>query len=132
MNLGVAVSAGAVKDKPLGRSEGTGEMAGLNVALLAEPGHSDLQEISMDRAVGVMAAQAVLPHRWVLPEKRTALLCVAFVAVFVDGVLGQQSRGSRAMRVVTVGAGHLPLPQGHMRGAQKLGPPLEVALEADL
>jgi hypothetical protein len=132
MDLGVAVSAGTVKDKARARSKRLGRMPGLNVALLAEPGHPGLKKAGMDRAMGVVTVQAVFPYRRVLPEKRAALLGVALVTVFVDRVLGKQCRSGGAMGVVAVRAGHLPLPQGHVGGAQKLGSPLQVALKADL
>lgn len=132
MHLRVAVGARSIKDKTRGGSERLGWMSRFDVALLAQPGHLDLQQVRVDRAMGLVTVQAVFQDRWMFPQKGAARLSMTLVAIFIDRVLDQQRRGDRAMGVVTVRAGHFPLPQGHVRGAQKLGPFLEVTREAEL
>ena len=54
------------------------------MALLAQPRARDLQHGIVDRAMGVMAVQAVLAHRRVFPQERSALLGVTLVTGVVD------------------------------------------------
>ena len=87
---------------------------------------------SLIGAVGVVAVQAVLTDRRVLPEERAALLGVAGVAVLVDRGLQQHLVVRRAVRVVAARALHLALAQRHVAGADELGLLLQVAARAQL
>src|SRR5215467_5856159 len=56
----------------------------IGVALLAQPRPRDLQQEVVDRTVRIMAIQAVLSDRGMLPQERAALFRMAFVAIVVD------------------------------------------------
>src|SRR5581483_354696 len=109
-----------------------GRMPGLHVALLAQARPRELEHLVVVAAVGVVAVQAALRHRGVLPEERPALLGMAGVAGLVDRVLLEERRGDRAVRVVARRAGHLPLAERHVGGLELGRPLLDVALPAGL
>ena len=100
------------------------------MALLAQQRRLDLQHLLVVRAVGVVAVQAVLAHRRVLPQERAALLGVAGVAVLVDRGLQQHLVVGRAVRVVAARALQLALAHRHVAGAEQLGLLLQVAARA--
>lgn len=50
---------------------------------------------------------AAIDYRLMLPEERTALVGVAGVASFVEGILLEQARANGAMRIVTIRAHYL-------------------------
>lgn len=78
----------------------------------------------------MVAVEAILPHRRVLPNKWPAFLRVAGVTDLVYGISAQQRIGRRSVRRVTVHAAHFALEQWHVRALAKLGPLLGVATEA--
>lgn len=102
------------------------------VALLAQPGRPRLQQLRVGRPMGLMAIQAVLHNRRMLPQERTPSLGMALVAVFVGGGLDELLGIGAAVRVVAVRASDLPLPKGHVRGAHQLRASHLVALKANL
>ena len=77
------------------------------MTLLTKERWALLEQCRVDRPVWVMTVTAILGHRLVIPEERTAFFHVAGVAGFNHGVAGHHLRPGRAVRVVTVGAGHL-------------------------
>src|SRR5215468_411160 len=101
----------------------------IGVALLAQPRPRDLQQEVVDRAVRIVAVQAVLAHRGMLPQERAALLCVTFVAIVVDGGLIQKSLAVGAMRIVAAGARHLAFANRHVRRAPNFRALVLVTLE---
>ena len=89
----------------------------IGVALLAQPRPRDLQQEVVDRAVRIVAVEAALAHRGMLPQERAALFRMAFVAIVVDGSLIQKSLAVGPMRIVAAGARHLALANRHVRRA---------------
>src|ERR1700694_4304315 len=72
----------------------------VRMALLAQAGTRDLQQEVVDRAVRIVAVQAVLANGRMLPQERPALLRVTLVAIVVDGGFLEQSLRVAAVRVV--------------------------------
>lgn len=132
MHPAMAVGTGTIEDEPRPGSLGGGRMAGLHVTLLTKPWLEDLEELFMVRAVGVVAVGAALHHRRVLPQEGAPFLRMAGIAVVIDGVALEELVGDRTVGVMTACAGHLSLPQRHVRGTHELCPALEVALPAGL
>lgn len=66
-----------------------------------------------------------------LPQKRTAPLCVAGVAIFINARLPELRRVRTAVRIVAIGADDLALSQRHMGGAHDLRLTLQMALTAN-
>ena len=132
MNLGVAIGATAVKGEPRCRQLRGRRMPGLVVALLAEPGHADFQQLRPGGAVRFVAAHAIFLHRRMFPQKRPAPLGVTLVTVFVDRAFGQHFRIGASVRIMAIGARDLPFPERHVRGALHLRAAQLMALEADL
>src|SRR5215469_9070304 len=77
------------------------------VASLAEPGRRESQHGRPGRAVGIVAVEAVLENRRMVPEEGTALVGVTGVAGVVDRVLAKQRLGHSAVGIVAGRAGHL-------------------------
>src|SRR5215831_13223024 len=100
------------------------------MTLGAYPWPRHFQHIFIGAAVRVVTAQAILPHRCMLEQERSALFGVALVAVVVDRVFPQHCFGGGAVRIVTVRAGDLSFPDRHVRRAENLSAPILVALEA--
>jgi hypothetical protein len=100
------------------------------MALEAQSRRRYLERILVDGTMRIVAAQAVLAHRCVLEQKRSALFGMAFVAIVVDGIFPQERLGSAAMRVVAIRADHFALTHRHVRWAVHLGAPVLMALEA--
>src|SRR6185503_1298845 len=73
----------------------------VQVAPLAEPRLLGDQHLVVVGAVRVVAVQAVLPHRRVLPEERPALLRVALIAELVGPVRANELRLAAVVHVVT-------------------------------
>lgn len=80
----------------------------------------------------LVAIEAIFHYRRVLPQKRTPPLGMALVAVLVGRAFDQLLRVGRAVGIVAIGAGDLPLAKRHVRGAHKLRAPHWVALKANL
>ena len=60
-------------------------MPGGSVTFLAQPGRADFQQLGADRAMRVMAIEAVLHDRSVLPKEGAATIRMALVARLIDG-----------------------------------------------
>ena len=90
-----------------------------------------LQHAGVIRTVRVMAVGAVFAGRGMLPQERTPFISVTGVASFIHGGGFQKFGPEGTMRVVTTGTVHLPFPDRHMRGFQKLSPFFQMAAQAD-
>src|SRR3990172_8914920 len=102
------------------------------MARLADVRGLELKERLIIRPVRVVAVRAVLPYGRVLPEERSPLLGVALVTGLVYRGCLQEARPGPAVRVVTAGTVHQPLPERHVRRPLQLRPSLLMALEAGL
>src|SRR4029079_5080936 len=110
------------------------------MAVLAEPGDSRLELCRVAGSVGRMAIRAIVRHRRVLPQIRTALFRVAGKAGVVDRVLDEQFRTRRAALMVTLRTCHLPRvgqPRGgewmsgdatHLRALRLVAPEADIGL----
>src|SRR5436309_5944657 len=74
-------------------------VARVEVAALAEIWLLGREKLLVVRAVGVVAVEAALPHRSVLPEKRPPLLGVAGQALLVDRLRRDHLRLRAVVRV---------------------------------
>src|SRR5215470_10313509 len=101
----------------------------IGVALLAQPRPRDLQQEVVDRTVRIMAVQAVLAHRGMLPQERAALFRMALVAIVVNGGLVQKSFAVGAMGIVAARARHLAFANRHVRRAPDFRALVLVTLE---
>src|SRR5215475_4498540 len=130
MVLRVAVLALAVECVDRLRISRIAWMLGeIGVTLLAEARPRDLQQEVIDRAVRIVAVQAIVAHRGMLPQERAALLRVTLVAIVVDGGLIQKSLAVGAMRIVAAGARHLAFANRHVRRAPNFRALVLVTLE---
>src|SRR5258708_39346418 len=98
------------------------------VAVVAQPRERCFQRELVDRAVRIVAAQAILAHRFVLEQKWSALLGVTLVASVVDRIFLQERLGRTAVRVMAVGAHNLGFPNRPGPSAEDLSAPVRVAL----
>ena len=101
-----------------------------HMALLAQEWDRCDQQRQLIRAVREMTIQAILAHRRVLEQERSALLRMALIAGFVDRVGLEQGIGQRAVRIVAVIAAHLSFRQRHVRAAVELQADVPVTLRA--
>jgi hypothetical protein len=115
VDLAVAIRAATVEEENGSGPPRDSRVLYLKMTLGADPGIGDFKEAIVHGAMRLMAIGAILHDRRVLPEERTAPLSVARVAVFVDARLFQLCGIGSSMRVVTIGARHLPFSEGHMR-----------------
>lgn len=67
-----------------GRAVDLAWMRRIRMAVLAQVGRPDLEEICTRRAVRIMTVGAVFAHWRMLPQERTALLGMASIAGLVD------------------------------------------------
>ena len=136
----VSRALGSEWDGPVARYKGAagqvctavktlGVIAG--VTLLAQHGRARLQQRRHTRSVRRVAVGAVLNDGGMLPQEWAALLGVAGVAGFSDGVLDHQPRSRGSVRVVAVRAGDLAFEDRMPGEAMKLGALVLVATEAD-
>ena len=89
MNLGMAIGATSVEGEPSGGQLRRRRMPCLVVALLAEPGHTDLQQLRPGGTVRFMAIHAIFLDRRMFPQERPAPFRMALVAGLVDRALDQ-------------------------------------------
>src|SRR5579875_1288305 len=118
---GMAKGARAAENK---NAAGTARLCGVkdsDMALLAQTRGTHFQHEANDRAMWIVAVQTVLSHWRMHPQKRPALVGVAYVTGFVDGRTYQLIGISAAMRIVAVSAGHQALEHWHVRGESHLG-----------
>ena len=83
-----------------------------HMALLAQGWAASGEQSVMHRAVRTVAEAAILCHRRVLPEERSALLLVTLEAIVVDRGLVQAGVSEAAMGIVAVAAGGFTLGNG--------------------
>src|SRR6056297_352721 len=86
-------------------------MSGLGVTALAEHRPAQAEHARVARAVGLVAIGAVLGHRGVLPDERTAGLRMALPAGVVHRLARHLQLRGGAVRAVTGAAVHLALVQ---------------------
>jgi hypothetical protein len=99
------------------------------MALLAKQRRPFGQQRRVDGAVRRMAQAAVLGHGRMLPQKGTALVGVTGVTGFIQRRASQQHGRTRPVGLVTVAAIELAEPHRMIRGLEKFGAFLQVALE---
>ena len=115
MDPGMAVRATPV-EIPHGVQNRRGRrVTSRDVARIAHARHAHLQQLRVVGPMRFVAVGAVLHDRRVLPKKRTAPLCVAGQAVFVDCALDELLGVGTSVRVVTTGAGDLAFAVRHVR-----------------
>src|SRR5665213_358895 len=102
------------------------------VAVLAKHWCTNRQQRRRIRTVRRVAVGAVVSHRSVLTQERTALLCVARIAGLVHRLFHQQLRSRRSVWVVTVRTAHLALENRMPRETMHLRALVLVATEANL
>ena len=72
------------------------------MALLAQGGAPGGEQSIIDRAVGSVTQGAILRHRRVLPQERTAFLLVTAQAVVVERYLVQRAFPQATVGIMTV------------------------------
>jgi hypothetical protein len=102
------------------------------MALLTEERHRGHQQLPMIRAMGLVAAHAVLTYRSVLPDKWTTFLRMALVTEMVHRIPFDERFGVRSVWSMTVNARHLSLEERHMGALPEFGTLLRVAAQAGL
>ena len=102
------------------------------VTLLAQKRSPGLEQPGGRRTVRRMADRAVLGHRLMIPEKRSALFDVTLEAGFIDRITGQKLHPGRAVRIVAVAASHLAFGRRMTRGPKKLGSLLLVTSDTNV
>ena len=140
MNLSMAVTTAAV-NQSLGRRDSERgippdqrltRMDHLGMAPLTEERPRGHQQLPMIRAMGPVAAHAVLTYRSVLPDERTAFLRMALVTEMVHRIPFDERFGVRPVWRMTVNARHLSLVEWHMGALPEFGTLLRVAAQAGL
>ena len=84
------------------------------VALEAQPRARHFQRVLVDRAMRIVTVQAILAHRRMLEQERSALFGVAGVAIVVDRILPDERLGGAAVRIMTIRAHDLALADRHV------------------
>lgn len=132
MDIAVTVRAAPVKEEnrsPPSWSDGvTGRR---HMTLRADPRIGNFEKPVIDRTMRLVAGGAVLYGWRMLPEKRSAPLGMAGIAVFVNACLLELGRIGRPVRVVAIGTGEFPFSERHMGGAHELRRSLQMALAAN-
>ena len=90
------------------------------VALLAEPGLAGLQHLRAGGTMRIMAVGAILHHRRMLPQERTAPLRMTLVAGLVGRAFDQQLGIGSSMRVMAICASDLSFSKRHVSRAINL------------
>jgi hypothetical protein len=102
------------------------------MAALAELWRLPGQKLGVVAAVRLMACQTVLCNRRVLPHERTSLVCMTFIAEFIDSVRLELFVAKGPVNVVTACAGNQPLFDRMMRLPVRLRPDVFMTLETDV
>lgn len=102
------------------------------VALLAQPGCTRLQQGLVIGTVRHMAVGTVLANRRVFPQERPAFFRVAVVTRIVHGGGCQQCGAGAAMGFMTVGTDLQTFPDRVRGAAQKIGPLRAMAVQAQI
>ena len=109
-------------------------MPGIGMALLAEAGHLNPEQVLEVRAVRLVTIHTILQDRRMRPQERSALCGVATCAFLVDGDRRDQLFGRCPVRVVAARADDLSAfptgAHGHVRRPAELHGPYPVALAA--
>ena len=101
-----------------------------DVAGVANPGHTHLQQLWVAAAVWFVTVGTILHDRGMLPKEWSPAFGMAAVAVLVDGALKQLARIRTTVRIVTARAGDLTLAIRHVRGTLQLCAAHLMALQA--
>jgi len=104
----------------------------VNMTRGTDPGIGNFKEPVVVRAMRIMTIAAVLHDRRMFPHERSPSLRMAHVTGLIDACLFKLGGVRGAVRIVTVGGGHLSFPERHVRRALERGHPLKVTLTADL
>ena len=107
-------------------------MSRVQMAALAEIGLLGHEQLLVIGAMSVVAVEATLSNWCVLPQKGTALLGVALVALLIHRLGLDHLRRLRAVRVVATGATHLALTHWVMTGTEPLAADRGMAGETGL
>ncbi len=102
------------------------------MTVLTEIRHPLCQQLAVPAAVRIVTGSAVLFDRRMLPNKGSALLCVAGVAKLVAAVGAQHALFHRAMWVVAISTGNLAFDDRVMRGFVDIAADIFVAVETDV
>jgi len=105
----MAVGAAPVDHEEAIWAPGDGLMSSLHMTALAEPEQAGPEQLVMVGAVGGMTGVAILLHRGMLPQDRTAELSVALVAGVVDRIRHHHRGRLAAVGIVAACARHLSL-----------------------
>ena len=105
-------------------------MTGVQMAPLAEVRLLGHQHLVVVRSVRVVAVEAALAHRRVLPQERAAFLGVALQALLVDVLGVDHLRVDGVVGIVAARAAHLPFPHRVVGRPQALAADVLVAGEA--
>jgi hypothetical protein len=111
MNLGVTIST-AIGEKLLKPCGGARRMAGM--ALQAEKGHRNTQQVVIYRTVGRMTVSTIFSYVSMFEGKRTLFFHMAPGAGFPGGGSLEELVLSRAMHIMAVSTGHLLFNEGMM------------------
>jgi len=109
MYVRVAIQAPSANHPCRVRSASNGLVPALKVAALAETRNLRNQHAGVDGTMGIVAYQAILANRTMLPQERPALFRVALIAFVVYRIRADQMIPLRTMWVVAIGAGDLAL-----------------------
>ena len=95
-------------------------------------GVSRCEHFIIDRAMDLVAGGTTFAKRQMFISKRSALLFVALKTLLIHIIhgCGRPRPGFRAMRIVAIGAGHMPFENGMAIGKTELGFLIHVAGEA--
>lgn len=105
-------------------------VAARDMAGVANPWHSHLQQLWVTAAVGIVAVRAIFHDRRVLPKERAPPLSVATETVLVQSRLDQLGLVGASVRVMTACARDFAFAIRHMGRALQLRPPHLVTLQA--
>jgi energy-converting hydrogenase Eha subunit C len=96
-------------------------MARSLMAGLAQKRRAQFQQCRLRRTVRIVTIGAILGHRLVLPQERTAILGMTAGTGLRGGVLDQLCRSAGAVRGMAGRACHFPFQQRMMRGLREIG-----------
>jgi len=107
VNLAVAIGTGLADDIDVpvaeaSRIEKRPWMAGGDMALLTEEGLFCLEQVVVNRGMGLVAMAAIFLHWLVFKEERAAFFRVALVTGVVEGGLGKSAHGAAAVGRVAI------------------------------
>ena len=102
------------------------------MALLTQPWRTRIKQGGVGGPVWGVTIHAILDHRGMFPQERTALLRVAGIAGFADRTLDHHFWTDRAVRIMTIGTAHLAGSERVRRRAVRQGALGLVTTEANL